>query len=140
VFETILFYAALWNEGQELWLLGGIAVGAVTLGLIAWVLMRTSRRLPIGTFFSASSALIALLAIVLTGKGVAALQEAGWIAVTVAPVPRIDLLGVYPTWQSSLAQLAIVALLIIGFAVNIRRGRSLARATDASHRALPDAD
>ncbi len=140
VFETILFYAALWNEGQQLWLLGGIAAGAVTLGLIAWVLMRSSRRLPIGTFFSASSALIAVLAIVLTGKGVAALQEAGWIAVTVAPVPRIDLLGVYPTWQSSLAQLVVVALLIIGFAINIRRGRQPIRSTGTADEAFPDAE
>src|SRR3546814_8150323 len=35
VFESILFYAALWNDGQEVWLLGGIAAGAAALGLIA---------------------------------------------------------------------------------------------------------
>ncbi len=44
VFESILFYAALWNDGQEVWLLGGIAAGTAVLGLIAWVLLRTSRR------------------------------------------------------------------------------------------------
>lgn len=126
VFETILFYAALWNEGQQLWLLGGIAAGALTLGLIAWILMRTSRRLPIGTFFAASSGLIALLAIVLTGKGVAALQEAGWIAVTTAPMPRIDLLGIYPTWQTVTAQLAIIVLLAGGYLFNVRRACGLA--------------
>jgi high-affinity iron transporter len=140
VFETILFYAALWNEGQELWLLGGIATGAATLGLIAWILMRTSRRLPIGTFFSASSALIAVLAIVLAGKGVAALQEAGWIAVTVAPVPHIELLGIYPTWQSLLAQLAVVVLLAIGFVVNIRRGRQSLPSPETAENALADAE
>jgi high-affinity iron transporter len=122
VFETILFYAALWNEGQAVWLFGGIAAGAAVLGLIAWVLLRTSRRLPIGLFFSASSMLIAVLAIVLTGKGIAALQEAGWIAVTVAKAPHIELLGIYPTWQSLLAQLAILGLLSAGFAFNIARG------------------
>lgn len=123
VFETILFYAALWNEGQAVWLFGGIAAGVAVLGLIAWVLLRTSRRLPIGLFFSASSVLIAVLAIVLTGKGVAALQEAGWIAVTVARAPHIELFGIFPTWQSLLAQLAILALLGAGFAFNIVRGR-----------------
>ncbi|MEO8997771.1 MAG: FTR1 family protein [Rhodanobacter sp.] len=126
VFETILFYAALWNEGQEIWLLGGIAAGALTLGLIAWILMRTSRRLPIGTFFAASSGLIAILAIVLAGKGVAALQEAGWIAVTAAPVPHIELLGIYPTWQTVVAQLAIIVLLAGGYLFNVRRARGLA--------------
>ncbi|WP_447737794.1 FTR1 family protein [Rhodanobacter soli] len=140
VFESILFYAALWNDGQEVWLLGGIAAGAAVLGLIAWVLLRTSRRLPIGTFFSASSALIAVLAIVLTGKGVAALQEAGWVAVSVAPAPHIELLGIYPTWQSLLAQLAILVLLAVGFVFNIRRGRRPMPSPSATREVLPDAD
>ncbi len=124
VFETILFYAALWNEGQGHWLLAGIAAGAGILGLIAYVLLRTSRRLPLGVFFSVSSLIIAALAIVLTGKGVAALQEAGWTAVTVAPVPSIELLGIYPTWQSLLAQLAVALMLALGFAINRWRARA----------------
>lgn len=139
VFESILFYAALWNDGQEVWLLGGIVAGAAVLGLIAWVLLRTSRRLPIGTFFSASSALIAVLAIVLTGKGIAALQEAGWVAVSVAPVPHIELLGIYPTWQSLLAQLAILVLLAVGFMFNIRRGRQPIPSSTATKEVLPHA-
>jgi len=140
VFESILFYAALWNDGQEVWLLGGIAAGVAVLGLIAWVLLRTSRRLPIGTFFSASSALIAVLAIVLTGKGVAALQEAGWVAVSVAPVPHIELLGIYPTWQSLLAQLAVLVLLAFGFGFNIRRGRRPLPSSTTTREVLPHAD
>ncbi|WP_323748547.1 FTR1 family protein [Dyella silvae] len=124
VFETILFYAALWNEGQGIWLLAGIVTGALLLGLIAWALLRTSRRLPLGLFFSISSAVIAVLAVVLTGKGVAALQEAGWTSVTVAPVPSVDLLGIYPTWQSLLAQLAVAVMLATGFAFNRWRART----------------
>lgn len=140
VFESILFYAALWNDGQEVWLLGGIAAGAAVLGLIAWVLLRTSRRLPIGTFFSASSALIAVLAVVLTGKGIAALQEAGWVAVSIAPVPHIELLGIYSTWQSLLAQLTILLLLAVGFAFNIRRGRQPLPSSEETREVRPDAE
>ncbi|MEO8902399.1 MAG: FTR1 family protein [Polyangiaceae bacterium] len=127
VFETILFYVALWNEGQEHSLLAGMAVGAVVLALIAWVLLKTSRRLPLGSFFSASSALIAVLAVVLTGKGIAALQEAGWVAVSVTSVPRIEVLGIYPTWQTLLAQLVVIGLIVIGVVFNIAR----------AHRELP---
>jgi high-affinity iron transporter len=111
----------MWNEGPRAWLLGGIGAGAVTLAAIAWLLLRTSRRLPLGKFFSASSVLIALLAFVLTGKGVAALQEAGWIGVHPAPLPRIELLGIYPTWQSVSAQLAVALVLVVGYALNLRR-------------------
>ena len=131
VFETILFFAALWNDGQEIWLLAGIASGAVVLAAIAWVLLRTSRHLPIGTFFSASSALIAVLAIVLAGKGVSALQEAGWISVSVAPLPRIELLGVFPTWQTLAAQAIVVVCIGLGYAFNVHRSRKTVRAVNA---------
>lgn len=126
VFETILFYAALWSDGQHMWMLVGMLAGAVVLAIIAWILLRTSRRLPLGRFFSASSALIALLAFVLAGKGIAALQEAGWVGVSIAPIPRIEWLGIYPTWQSVLVQLLVAALLVVGFSWNVVRGRRLA--------------
>ncbi len=125
VFETILFYVALWNEGEEHWVLAGMAAGVATLGLIAWALFKTSRRLPLGSFFSVSSAIIAVLAVVLTGKGVAALQEAGWVAVSLTSLPRIELLGFYPTWQTLLAQLAVVGLVVVGVVVNIVRARAV---------------
>jgi high-affinity Fe2+/Pb2+ permease len=94
--------------------------------LVAWGLLRLGMRLPIGKFFSASSVLIAVLAVVLAGKGVAALQEAGWIGQALAPVPRIDWLGVSPSWQSLLVQLAVAAVAIAAFAANLR-GRAGAR-------------
>ncbi len=123
VFETILFYAALWSDGQHMWMLGGMLAAVVVLAVITWILLRTSRRLPLGRFFAASSALIAVLAFVLAGKGVAALQEAGWIGVSIAPVPRIEWLGIYPTWQSLGMQLVVVLLLVAGFAFNLARSR-----------------
>lgn len=132
VFETILFYAALWSDGHGAWLLAGIAAGTGVLGIVAWVLLKTSRRLPLGLFFSASSVLIAILAIVLTGKGIAALQEAGWVAVSLVSVPRIELLGVFPTWQSLLAQLAVLTLLVAGFAFNAVRTRVVSSAEEAA--------
>lgn len=123
IFETILFYVALWNENQKIWLLGGMIAGAATLVVVAWLLLRTSRRLPLGQFFKASSALIALLAVVLAGKGMAALQEAGWVNVSVIPAPRIEWLGIYPTWQSLGMQLVVIAVLTAGFIFNAMRGR-----------------
>ncbi|MBS0513941.1 MAG: cytochrome c/FTR1 family iron permease [Proteobacteria bacterium] len=138
VFETILFYAALWNEGQNLWLLGGIVAGAALLALVAWLLLRSSRRLPISTFFSASSVLIAILTVVLAGKGIAALQEAGWIAVSVVPVPRIELLGIYPTWQPLLTQVAVLVVLLVGFGFNIRGGWKSPNTLRSRREVVPD--
>ncbi len=121
-FETILFYVALWSEGQQTAVVGGAAAGAGALAIIALLLTRFARALPIRAFFIASSWLIAVLAVVLAGKGVAALQEAGWLTVSPIPVlPRIDWIGLFPTRETVLAQL-IAALATFGaFAWQSRR-------------------
>jgi high-affinity iron transporter len=97
-------------------------VGIAILVAIAVVLLRTTARLPISQFFAVSSALVAILAFVLVGKGITALQEAGVINVTPIAMPRIDLLGIYPSTQSILAQVIILAIIIASFAYNQRLG------------------
>jgi len=121
VFETILFYAALWSPATAPAVLGGAGAAVVALAAIAWAMLRYSRKLPIGTFFAFSAALVAVLAVVLAGKGVAALQEAGMISVSaVRGWPRIEVLGIYATLQTLAAQLAVLAVLIAGFLYNRR--------------------
>ena len=116
VFETIIFYAAIGSQGNGAAMLGGIAVAAVLLALIAWAMLRYSRKLPIAKFFQYSAALIAVLAVVLAGKGFAALQEAGFIGVTpLAGFPRSPILGLYPTVETLGAQVVMVLLLAAGF-------------------------
>lgn len=116
VFETILFYVALWSDSNRGALLTGAAAGAATLVVVAWALLAYSQRLPITRFFSLSSILIAVLAVVLAGKGVAALQEAGLLdTVPVAAVPRVEILGIYPTVETLAAQVLIIAIVIAGF-------------------------
>jgi high-affinity iron transporter len=129
VFETIIFYAALGAQGEGAALVGGTLSAAVLLALIAWAMLRFGRRLPIGKFFQYSAALIAVLAVVLAGKGFAALQEAGLIGVTpLAGFPRSPILGLYPTAETLGAQLAMVLLLAAGF-YRSRRTAAAAAAT-----------
>ncbi|TDU32761.1 high-affinity iron transporter [Panacagrimonas perspica] len=119
VFETILFYAAMWNPDTLVAIVAGFASAVVALALITWAMLGFSRRLPIGTFFSVSSLFIALLAFVLTGKGVAALQEAGWVGVDpLAFVPRIDLLGISPSMQVVGAQILTLFVVVAGLLYN----------------------
>ncbi len=120
VFETILFYIAMWSEQASGAILAGLAAGSVVLVAVAYWMLRVSKRLPIGRFFSISSVLIAVLAVILVGKGVAALQEAGWIPQALVQAPRIEWLGMYPSWQSLLAQVAVATIAVIGFMVNTR--------------------
>ena len=121
IFETILFYVALAAEGNIGALVAGAVSGAVVLAGLAIAMLKFSQRLPISKFFAYSSALVAVLAVVLAGKGVAALQEAGLMGVTPVAVPRISILGLFPTREVVVAQLATLATLVAGFAWNRRR-------------------
>lgn len=121
VFETILFYAAMAAQGHVEALVAGGLTGALLLAVIAVAMLRFSQRLPIGKFFAYSSALVAVLAVVLAGKGVAALQEAGYLGIRPLDwAPRISMLGLFPTVQTIAAQIAAFVILLLGFAWNKR--------------------
>ncbi len=127
VFETILFYAAIWSQGNGSSVLMGALAAITVLSVIATLLMHYSRTLPIGKFFAYSSALIAILAIVLIGKGTAALQEAGYLPIVRwIGLPRNEFLGIFPTRETILAQAAMLALLTLGFFYNRAKARSRA--------------
>jgi high-affinity iron transporter len=119
VFETVLFYQALWRQtapGGEQALLGGLVSAAVVLAVLSWLIVRGSLRLPLGVFFGATSIALAALAIVLAGKGIAALQEAAVLAPHPIAGPRVPVLGLYPDLLGLLVQAALVLLVVAGFA------------------------
>ncbi len=112
-FETVLFYQALATHAGPNGagaLLAGFALGVVLLLVVAAIIRWASIRLPIGMFFGVSGVLLMALAFVFAGQGVAALQEAGRIAVTPLPFFTGPSLGVYPTLQSLAAQAVVVVV------------------------------
>jgi len=80
--------------------------------------------LPIGVFFGVSSAFLAVLAMVFAGQGIGALQEAGAVNATLIDFPRIPSLGIFPTVQSLLAQLAVFAAIVAVLAWSRRGSRT----------------
>lgn len=120
LFETILFFAAIWQDSATA-LLGGVLAGALALAAVAVAMLRFSAKLPITQFFRYSSYLMAALAVVLAGKGIGAVQEAGLVGVTpVGGIPRVDLIGMQPSIEVLAAQLAVMVALAIGFYLNGR--------------------
>jgi high-affinity iron transporter len=118
VFETVLFYQALWLQAGEAGrsaVLIGFAAGAAALVLLAWAIVRFSLRLPLSLFFGVSAAMLAVLSVVFAGQGIAALQEAGKLPVSPLDFPAVPLLGIYPNLQGLLLQLALVAVIIGGW-------------------------
>ena len=122
VFETILFYAALWTPDNGATIFAGALSGVALLAIIAWAMLRYSRTLPITQFFRYSAMLIAVLTVVLAGKGVGALQEAGIVPVTpLLGVPRITMLGLFPTVEAVSTQILMLAAVLFGFRAASRR-------------------
>ena len=125
VFETILFYAALWTADNGATIAAGALTGLALLALIAWVMLRFSQTLPITLFFRYSAILIAILAVVLAGKGVGALQEAGLIGVTpLAGFPRLAMIGLFPTAEAIGAQVLTLVAVLVGFRSAARPSRA----------------
>jgi high-affinity iron transporter len=116
--ETALFYQALFNEGPNvaLPLTLGIGAGAVVLAVVFTLFYRFGVKIPLRPFFSVTSVLLYYMAFVFMGKGVRELQEGNLVPLTaIRGFPHIEWLGLYPSWQGVLAQLAL--LLLFAFAV-----------------------
>ena len=132
VFEVVLFYEALWVQAGDAGhsaVLAGVGAAALVLAATGWGIFKYSLRLPLGPFFSAMSLLMALLAVVFAGQGIAALQEAGAVGTTAVPFFTVRMLGIHPTLESLGAQLAAAVVVALGmFAVNHRAAAGAAPA------------
>lgn len=112
VFETILFYQALWIQvegGARPAIYGGAFAAAVLLVVITVLVERFGVRMPMRHFFLAGAILLIALAVIFTGKGVMALQEAGVVGTHPLPLPRLEWIGFYPNLQVLTSQLTVLA-------------------------------
>lgn len=119
VFETILFYQALWAQavsGSADWVMGGFLVAAFILVLVAGLVIKFSVALPLRQFFASTGILLLILSFVFAGKGIAALQEAGEIPQTMLPFQAVEWLGIFPSYEGVLLQAAIVFVSLFLFA------------------------
>jgi len=126
-FETVLFYQALLAgaENARSAVAVGFGAGCVILAIVAGVFRVLGVRLPIRPFFLVTGALLYAMSVVFVGKGVHELQEAGVLGVTNVPsVPQIDFLGIFPTLETLLAQGVLIACVLYGVMVALRRSGS----------------
>jgi len=116
VFETILFYQALWaqaasHSGNAV-MMGFLVAVFVLLG-VTWLVIKYSVRLPLRQFFGGTSVLLLILSFIFAGKGIAALQEAGKISQTTMQFPSIEWLGIFPTWEGLALQATILIFVFL---------------------------
>ncbi len=130
VFEVVLFYEALWVQAGpdgHAAVLAGVGSAGLMLAALGWAIFKYSLRLPLGPFFAAMSLLLALLAVVFAGQGVAALQEAGAIGASPVTFFSLPILGIHPTLESLGAQVLAGALIALGAFASTHREAPAAR-------------
>jgi high-affinity iron transporter len=128
--ETILFYQALLAGNNSrvdmIWL--GLAVGAGALAVLYVLIRVLSVKLPLKPFFMGTSVLLFVMCVAFTGSGIKELQEGNIIPVTMLPFKfiTIDILGIYPTLQTLIPQVVLLAVTVAVSVMQIRRGKKIA--------------
>lgn len=126
--ETIVFFQALLGGATETLerhaVMAGLVTGALALGVIFLVLRKAAFRIPLGSFFTATSVLLYALAVIFVGQGIASFQESGVMSTTfVDHVPTIQVLGLFPTVQTLVAQAVMLGLAALALFAVLGRPR-----------------
>jgi high-affinity iron transporter len=133
--ETALFYQALLNEGMRVWIpiVMGIVVGGAVLAVIFTLFYRFGVRVPLRRLFGVTSVLLYYMAFVFMGKGIRELQEGDAVSITILPWgPHVEVLGLYPTVETLLAQLVLLVLFVFALVKTFWPKRSVALPTVAA--------
>lgn len=116
-FESVIFLSAIRvgaSEGASAAIPTALITSLAVVFILAHLALRYSQRLPIRSLFRISSIMLAVLAVILVGKGIHAFQETDHLSMTgISGFPKWSLFGIYPTWETLLAQLLTIALCIV---------------------------
>ncbi|MFL5581547.1 MAG: FTR1 family protein [Gemmatimonadaceae bacterium] len=130
--ETALFYQALFDEGQGVAgpIALGLVAGAAALVVLFTLFYRYGVKIPMRPFFAVTSGLLYYMAFVFMGKGIRELQEGNVVGITVLPgFPSVEAMGIFPSVETLLAQLVLVALFVFAIAKTFWPKRSVALPT-----------
>ena len=117
--ETVLFYQALFFEAKNAEGYGAIGVGftagLIILLIVFFVFKKFSIKIPIKPFFLVTSAIIFYMSIVFVGKGLMEFVEGKiFVPTKIEGFPTIELLGIYPYYESLIPQAIMIVALIAG--------------------------
>jgi high-affinity iron transporter len=122
--ETVLFYVGIAPSIALHDLVLGLGLGLAGLAVLAVLMLGLGVRVPVRPFFLAATVLIYYLCFKFVGTSIHALQVSGWLPSTPAPyLPSWDFLGLFPTWETTCAQLLVLLLIVlISVAPSLRAG------------------
>ncbi|MDQ1147444.1 high-affinity iron transporter [Bacillus sp. SORGH_AS 510] len=128
--ETIIFYTGITPYISLMQLISGVLLAIVILVIVGFVIIKYSVKIPIRLFFKTATFLIYFLAFKILGISIHALQISNMIPTsTVEELPFIDWLGLYPTWETTISQLLLLAVILsMMFFMKKREGKQMVSA------------
>lgn len=114
--ETAIFYVGMASSIAPLQLALGIGGALAALVVLAFLIIRYGTKLPVKPFFTVASILIYYLVFRFVGESIHSLQVAA-----VVPshheelLPAVGALGIYPTWETAVPQLAVLVYIAVRF-------------------------
>ena len=115
-FETVLFLQSLELSAGAVTVLEGAGLGLGLTLIVAVITFALQRKLPYKKMLVATGILLAVVLVVMVGQTARTLQGTGWLPITPAPfdVPYWAglWLGVFPTWETLLAQVGAFAFVV----------------------------
>ncbi|EKN70009.1 hypothetical protein BABA_07331 [Neobacillus bataviensis LMG 21833] len=111
--ETIIFYTGITPYISLMQLTAGILLAIGILVIVGFLIIKYSVKIPIRLFFKVATLLIYFLAFKILGISIHALQISNVLPTsTVENLPFIDWLGLYPTWETTISQLGLLAVIM----------------------------
>ncbi|WP_339266943.1 FTR1 family protein [Paenibacillus sp. FSL R5-0470] len=111
--ETTIFYVGMAPSIKVSQLLLGIGSALVILAIVGYAIIALSAKLPIAAFFRTATLLIYYLVFRFLGESIHSLQVAGKLPAHVQDgLPSISWLGMYPTWETLVPQLLVLAFIV----------------------------
>jgi len=115
--ETVLFYAGILPKIELSQFFLGIAIALAILALVAFIILKTSVKLPMHVLFKVFTWLIYFLGFKMLGVSIHALQLTGDISINVlSALPTINVIGFFPTTETLVAHVIYVLIVIASIA------------------------
>ncbi len=127
--ETILFFSPIiagaktGADHAKIWM--GVGAAVLVLAILFTLVWVFGVRLPMKQFFKWTSILLGVLAVTIAGGAAKEFQDATLISAhPVSGVPQISWLGLYPTVETLLVQLIVIAILVTLGILQYRKAKS----------------
>ncbi|MDR9856663.1 FTR1 family protein [Paenibacillus sp. VCA1] len=111
--ETTIFYVGMAPSMPILQLILGVAIALAILAVLGYAIIVLSASLPLRAFFLVATLLIYYLVFRFLGDSIHSLQVAGTLgAHSESLLPSVSWLGMYPTWETFIPQMVILAYIL----------------------------